>query len=84
MGTSPLDYVNNTRILKSCILLRSTEHSILDISEMVGFHSVSSFNRYFAKLMQMSPREYRKQMQQSEKKAENQSILEFAGWMRPE
>lgn len=24
MGTSPLDYVNNTRILKSCILLRST------------------------------------------------------------
>lgn len=68
MGTSPLDYVNNTRILKSCILLRSTEHSILDISEMVGFHSVSSFNRYFAKLMQMSPREYRKQMQQSEKK----------------
>lgn len=77
MGTSPLDYVNNTRILKSCILLRSTEHSILDISEMVGFHSVSSFNRYFIKLMQMSPREYRKQMQQSEKKAENQSILEF-------
>ena len=43
-----------------------------------------SFNRYFIKLMQMSPREYRKQMQQSEKKAENQSILEFAGWMRPE
>lgn len=84
MGTSPLDYVNNTRILKSCILLRSTEHSILDISEMVGFHSVSSFNRYFIKLMQMSLREYRKQMQQSEKKAENQSILEFAGWMRPE
>ena len=84
MGTSPLDYVNNTRILKSCILLRSTEHSILDISEMVGFHSVSSFDRYFIKLMQMSPREYRKQMQQSEKKAENQSILEFAGWMRPE
>ena len=84
MGTSLLDYVNNTRILKSCILLRSTEHSILDISEMVGFHSVSSFNRYFIKLMQMSPREYRKQMQQSEKKAENQSILEFAGWMRPE
>lgn len=68
MGTSPLDYVNNTRILKSCILLRSTEHSILDISEMVGFHSVSSFNRYFIKLMQMSPREYRKQMQQSEKR----------------
>lgn len=84
MDMSPLDYVNNTRILKSCNLLRSTEGSILDISETVGFHSVSSYNRSFAKVMQMSPREYRKEMQQSEKKAENTSILKFAGWMFPE
>ena len=84
MGTSPLDYLNNTRIMKSCNLLRSTEESILDISGMVGFHSVSSYNRYFIKIMQMSPREYRKQMQQTDKRAENQSILEYAGWMFPE
>ena len=84
MGTSPLDFINNTRIMKSCNLLRSTEESILDISEQVGFHSVSSFNRYFTKVMQMSPREYRKQMVQSDKRAENQSILEYAGWMFPE
>lgn len=84
MGTSPLDYLNNTRITKSCNLLRSTEESILNISEMVGFHSVSSFNRYFIKIMQMSPRDYRKQMKQTDKRAENQSILEYAGWMFPE
>lgn len=84
MGTSPLDYLNNTRITKSCGLLRSTEHSILDISEMVGFHSVSSFNRYFVKIMQMSPRDYRKQIQQNDKRAENLSIQEYAGWMFPE
>jgi len=85
MGTSPLDYLNNTRIMKSCNLLRSTEESILDISEMVGFHSVSSYNRYFIKIMQMSPREYRKQMQQSEKRVEStQNITEHAGWMFPE
>lgn len=84
MGTSPLDYINNTRISKSCNLLRSTEESILDISEMVGFHSVSSYNRYFNKIMQMSPRDYRKQMQQTDKHAEHQSILEYAGWMYPE
>ena len=84
MGTSPLDYLNNTRIMKSCNLLRSTEESILDISEMVGFHSVSSYNRYFIKIMQMSPRDYRKQMQQTDRRAENQSILEYAGWMFPE
>lgn len=84
IGTSPLDFVNNTRIMKSCMLLRSTEESILDISEMVGFHSVSSYNRYFTKIMQMTPREYRKQMALSDKKLETQSVLEYAGWLFPE
>lgn len=84
MGTSPLDFVNNTRIAKACNLLRSTEESVLNISELVGFHSVSSFNRYFIKIMQMSPRDYRKQMLRSDMRAESKSILEYAGWMYPE
>lgn len=84
MGTSPLDFVNNTRITKACNLLRSTEDSVLNISETVGFGSVSSFNRYFIKIMQVSPREYRKQMQSSDSRAENHSILEYAGWLYPE
>lgn len=84
IGTSPLDFVNNTRIMKACNLLRSTEESILNISEMVGFRSVSSFNRYFIKIMQMSPREYRKEMIQTDTNAQNRSVLEYAGWMYPE
>lgn len=84
MGSSPLDYLNSTRIMKSCNLIRSTDHSILDISEMVGFYSLSSYNRYFTKLMQTAPRDYRKQMKQNDKRAEKQSILEYAGWMFPE
>ena len=59
MGTSPLDYVNNTRILKSCILLRSTEHSILDISEMVGYESRKHFGKVFKDFTGMSPKDYR-------------------------
>lgn len=84
IGTSPLDFVNNTRITKACNFLRSTEESILNISEMVGFRSVSSFNRYFIKIMQMSPREYRKEMVQTDRNAQNRSVLEYAGWMYPE
>ncbi len=84
MGTSPLDFVNNTRITKACNLLRSTEDSVLNISETVGFRSISSFNRYFIKIMQMSPRDYRKQIQKSDRRAENQSILEYTGWLYPE
>lgn len=84
MGTSPLDFVNNTRISKACNLLRSTEDSVLNISETVGFHSISSFNRYFIRIMQMTPRDYRKQIQSSDRRAESQSIMEYAGWLYPE
>ncbi|MGN1187576.1 MAG: helix-turn-helix domain-containing protein, partial [Lachnospiraceae bacterium] len=54
MGTSPLDYINNTRIDHACLLLSGTDASILEISEQVGFHSVSSFNRAFVKVMNTS------------------------------
>ena len=84
MGTSPLEYLNSVRILKSCNLLRSTEDSILSISESVGFRSVSSFNRCFSQIMQVNPRTYRAQMHQAEKHNEKQIILEFTGWMSPE
>ena len=85
MQISPLNYVNNTRIQKSCSLLCRTEDSILSISEAVGFQSVSSYNRYFYRMMQQSPREYRRQMLQSDKQqAQSMSILEYSGWMYPE
>ena len=84
MGTSPLDFVNNTRITKACMMLRSSEDSILNISENVGFRSVSSFNRYFIKKMQMSPRDYRKQMQQTDLRVDPQEVIEYSGWMFPE
>lgn len=84
MRISPLNYVNNTRIQKSCSMLCSTEDSILSISEAVGFQSVSSYNRYFFRLMRQSPREYRKRMLQSDKQAQGMSIMEYSGWMSPE
>ena len=84
MGTNPLDYLNGIRITKSCNLLRSTEDSILSISEAVGFRSISSFNRSFMQLIQMTPRDYRVQMQKTEKHAEKQIIMEFTGWMEPD
>lgn len=83
MGTSPLEYLNNTRIYKACVLLRSTEDTILTISEQVGFRSVSSFNRYFFRVMGVSPRNWRIQIMLSDSKDEwkKQSILEFKGWL---
>jgi len=84
IGTSPLDFLNNTRITKACNLLRSTEHSILDISEMVGFRSVSSFNRHFMEAMQITPRDYRNETLQTKANQEKMAIMDYTGWMYPE
>ncbi|MCR4727550.1 MAG: AraC family transcriptional regulator [Lachnospiraceae bacterium] len=84
MGTNPLDYLNSVRIFRACDLLRSTEDSVLSISETVGFKSIATFNRRFSELMRMTPRDYRTHMRQSEKSNEKQTILEFTGWLLPE
>ncbi|MDI9482665.1 MAG: AraC family transcriptional regulator [Bacillota bacterium] len=83
MGTSPLEFLNKTRIYKACALLRSTEKTVLSISEQVGFRSVSSFNRYFIRIMGMSPRSWRTQLPQTEVREDwkKQTILEFSGWV---
>ena len=74
MQTSPLDYLNSTRIMKACNLLRSTEESILSISEMAGFASVSNFNRHFHAVIHMTPREYRNQMLFAKYKIDSRSF----------
>lgn len=80
MGTAPLDFLNSTRIEEACKQLKSTNDSILSISELVGFQSISSFNRCFSKLMGKSPKEWRKGAQ-SEAQSAKASILEFTGWV---
>ncbi|HWT75136.1 MAG TPA: AraC family transcriptional regulator [Mobilitalea sp.] len=82
IGAAPLDFLNSTRIDEACKLLRSTEASILTVSEQVGFHSISSFNRCFTKLMGTSPRIWRKQTLLSEANSTKASILKFTGWIR--
>lgn len=80
MGTSPLDYLNNTRIAKASALLRSTDLPVLTISEEVGFRSVSSFNRHFLEVTGTTPLKLRKAMSFTE----NKSVLKYTGWMKPE
>ena len=81
MGTSPLEYVNDTRIDQACIALQNTDISILEISESVGFLSISSFNRAFAKRCEISPREWRKKYNHGNAPAKKTSIMEYRGWL---
>lgn len=58
-GATFTEYLNFVRICKAEKLLKKTQKSILEISETVGFSSVSYFNRMFKKYRHVSPREYR-------------------------
>jgi AraC-like DNA-binding protein len=58
-GSTIVEYVNKVRIRKSCLLLKKTESSILDIALSVGYNNLSHFNRFFRRSLGMSPREYR-------------------------
>lgn len=58
-GATFTEYLNFVRICKAEKLLSETKKSILEISEAVGFSSVSYFNRIFKSVRNSSPRTYR-------------------------
>lgn len=60
LGMSPMEYVHQTRISAACNLLRNSGLSVSQISEAVGYCSISSFNRQFEKLCRCAPRDYRR------------------------
>ncbi len=54
------NYLNDYRLNKASDLLRTTDNSIMEIVELVGFNNLSYFNRIFKERYKMTPREYRK------------------------
>ena len=58
-GMALFEYINRIRIHKSCMLLKQTSMSIIEIAYSVGYNNISHFNRYFRKTMRMSPRQYK-------------------------
>lgn len=84
MGTSPLNFINTTRINQACVLLDTTDLPVLTIAEEVGISSVSSFNRNFHQIMGISPREYRNAKSKININPRQKYILTYKGWFTPE
>ena len=59
-GVSFVTYLNDYRLSMAARLLLTTEDTVLDISQQVGFENLSHFNRLFKQKYSMTPREYRK------------------------
>lgn len=67
-GTSPINYLISRRIEESRFLLRETNHTVLLISQMIGFSSLSYFSQCFRKMEGVNPMQYRKNCQENAKK----------------
>ena len=80
IGTSPLSFLHQTRILTSCTLLRSSALSVTEIVDKVGYNSLSSYNRHFAQALGSTPRAWRKASGDSLQP----SLLTFTGWTEAE
>lgn len=58
-GVTPLQYIISQRIANAQVLLESTDYSINEISNLVGYDNPLYFSRLFNKQKGMSPRQYR-------------------------
>lgn len=62
---SPMSYLTERRLHHAVSLLTTTNKTMLDISSLCGFSSVSSFNAAFKKLFQTTPSMMRRAMQEN-------------------
>ena len=58
-GETPHRYLQRRRVERAMFLLRETDRSILDICLDVGFNSLGTFGRTFARIVGESPSAYR-------------------------
>jgi AraC family transcriptional regulator of arabinose operon len=59
MGCSPIQYINRMRLEKAKNLLKATNLSIKEITDLTGFNDASYFSKKFKKDIGLSPLEYR-------------------------
>lgn len=60
LGISLTDYLNSIRVSAVCGYLENTDYSIIEISSICGFSSLSNFYRVFNLYKGQTPKEYRK------------------------
>ena len=59
-GTTPLQWLNRSRLRQAQSLLETTDHSIEQIASHVGFGSSTTFRDHFKHLIGTSPQSYRR------------------------
>ncbi len=58
-GCPLFEFIHRQRIRHACSLLKASDMPIIDVSFAVGYNNLSFFNRYFLRLIGVSPRAFR-------------------------
>lgn len=73
VGTSPLRYFDNLRLKQACHYLEHTDMRVNQICPLVGYDDSLYFSRAFAKVIGMSPSEYKNS--KTKKRTVNQRLF---------
>lgn len=57
------DYINSFRVSAACRYLEQSDKSVTEISRLVGFNTLRTFNRAFAKQVGVTPSAYKKRLE---------------------
>ncbi|TFG79708.1 MAG: AraC family transcriptional regulator [Spirochaetales bacterium] len=58
-GCPLFEFINRQRVKRACTLLKSSDLPIIEVASVVGYNNLSFFNRYFLRIVGLSPRAYR-------------------------
>lgn len=73
-GTSPYQYYLRIKFLKAQTMLLSTNFTITQISEQLGYSDVSSFSQVFARIFHKRPTQMRKKLQSKNSSQTNNDL----------
>lgn len=61
LGVRFNDYINSLRVSEACRYLLNSSHGVTEISDLVGFNTLRTFNRAFRRQIGVTPSAYRRQ-----------------------
>ncbi|MEW6304660.1 MAG: AraC family transcriptional regulator [Verrucomicrobiota bacterium] len=64
-GKTLPEYVNELRVGRACRMLVEEDTKVTDIALECGFRNLANFNRRFREITKVTPRDYRRQFQQT-------------------
>lgn len=77
---SPMEYVNLTRVIHACEIMKKSSEPMDVVAQKCGFTTVSTFNRNFRKLLDISPYQWKINPSNYENRLQTYKISALRGW----